>query len=283
MTEQIKLVSLDLDLTTIDANGALYDGLNEVIAPSVRDFPVAIMTGRGWPRFRQAIAENHALTPNAPVALEHGSRIVDSHGRNLHYEPLPPDVTDAVIDYIEKDPDELSSVSFYPRDTQAKTVTWSRVNPEELKLGAAYYKDTVFLRDKKALYQALRDEDLTPATVTCRVFEGRPTNIPDGLNYYSRGRNVNFLPPNASKGVAAPIMADITGIPLTQTLYAGNDKNDLPVLTLPDLGQPVLVGHDLHHEQKLLLPERTIFVSHHSQLGQVIFERTRPRQGGLQR
>lgn len=273
MKGEITSVYLDLDLTSIDENSLLYPGLASVLDSARRDFAMTIFTGRGFPRYMEAVEKNPDLvvSPNMPVALEHGARVVNSEHENVHYSPLPDGDIDQIIDYINAEP--ISSVSFYPKYTHAPTVMWSAGEPKQLKLGDAYRKNITFLQDKNDLFREMREQK--PCTVTCRVLEGHPQNIPDSLNFYTRAKNVNFLPHGVDKGVAANIIADMTHTPLEHVLAAGNDYNDIPVLTLPNLGQPVLVGHDLPREKRLSLPEKTIWVPHHHNLGNFIYKSTR--------
>lgn len=70
----IELGFFDLDKTTQDERGRIYDGLGEVLNAWRRDFARTILTARGYPRFNEAITDHPVLTPTAvQAALENGA------------------------------------------------------------------------------------------------------------------------------------------------------------------------------------------------------------------
>jgi len=269
----------DLDLTLINLEGRLYPGLDSIVEPNNHGFAMTVLTGRGYPRYREALEKNPELILPAsmPVALEHGARIVDGKGENLHYVGLSERAVEEVCDYIDRSP--VHSVSFYPRDTQAPTVTWSPYPQETLNLGKGYLVNATLLADKGQLFEALQEQE--PCTVTYRSFPGTKPVLPTGLDdvkFYTRGRNINFLSKYADKGKAGLFIAERKGFDLSKTLAAGNDRNDLPLLQMEGLGVPIFVGTDIGPQERRLLPNGTIFVPDQRQLGGLVASMTIERR-----
>lgn len=261
----------DLDLTLIDSHGALYEGLEAVLDPNNRKFNLVILTGRGFPRYREVVSQNPVLASRVmPVALEHGARIINAKNENIHYVRLPKTDKRLIIDYILTH--TIHSVSFYPENTQSQTILWSENSPETLELSAAFTTGVTYVKRKEDLFRAFEKEN--PCTITVRSPKGLTPFRPEGLHYYTRGQNINFVPPGVNKGKAAQIIAQIKKIPLTNALAAGNDHNDLPLLTLPALAVCLFVGTDLSDEDKKILPAQTVYVPDPRMLGMIIKERT---------
>jgi|GEM_PF-3151236 len=270
----IEACLFDLDGTTIDGHGRLYDGLEEALQPQSRHFAITILTARGYTRFRQAVTENPALkvTSGMPVALENGARIMDStSGDNLHYVPLSNDETDSVHGYIAGADKPFHYVSFQPEAPRSKSKVWVPDPKEAERLGTLYADNAdVFTGSNETFFEVISAH--RPCMITCKTREGAPQDIPQNVKYYTRGSNVNFMPMGADKGSAAAIIADLAGLNLRTTLAAGNDHNDLPMLELDGLGHPVAVGTDMTASTLSRLPEHSVYLADHRLLGGFVLE-----------
>jgi phosphoserine phosphatase len=78
------------------------------------------------------------------------------------------------------------------------------------------------------------------------------------------------MPDGPNKGTAIEMIADMSGIELENSLAAGNDHNDMPMLGHARLGLPVPVGLDMTPEMLSQLPERSIYVPNPRKLGTII-------------
>lgn len=259
----------DLDKTTVDERGRAYKGLSEAFGLRP-NFTRTILTARGFPRFREAIADNPSLavTAGMPTALENGARIVDSKMLdNLYYHPLSADEQTAICDFIEKLAG-LRYVAFHSQKVRTKTLLWSPDGDEAGRLHDAYsHNADVFSGSRSELYQTVRRHN--PCMITCRTYDDKPQGVP-GVTFYSRGTTINFIPKGPNKGTAAQIIADMRGIDLSKAMAAGNDHNDEPVLKLRNLGCPVVVGNDMAKDIKARLPEHTIYIPDPRKLGDFI-------------
>lgn len=260
----------DLDKTTVDERGRIYEGLGEAL-DSRPDFIRTIITARGLPRYHEAISENRSLavTPHMPVALENGARIVDSETyRNLYYHPLSSDERAAVCDFIQMTMG-LRYVAFHSEDPHMKTLLWSPDRDEALHLQELFsHNADVFTGSKEDLYRAINQHN--PCMITCRTYEAEPQQLPE-VTFYSSGSTVNFIPKSVSKGTAVRMIAEMRGIDLSRTMVVGNDHNDLPMLRLEGLGCPVVVGTDMY-KYAAQLPEHAIYIPDPKKLGNFVLQ-----------
>lgn len=271
----IEACFLDLDKTTIDERGRLYDGLDLAIDPGRRNFRMSILTARGFTRYQEAIRDNPVLAPShgMPVALEAGGRIIDSEAsQNLRYSPLSSMEQGAVFDFLAHS-SSLRYVAFHARMLRTKTHLWSPDPEEATRLHDAYAQNAdVFTGSIDTLFHDIQGSE--PCMITCRTYGESPTDLPMGLRLYARGSTVNFLANGVDKGTAFQAMIEMTGTALPNTLAAGNDETDLPVLGLEGLGYPVVVGSDMTPDMLSGLPSHMVHLELPRQLGNFILERT---------
>lgn len=269
----IKTGFFDLDKTTIDSKGRAYEGLQDAFTNTDEILTRTILTARGYPRFHEAISDNSflAVTPNMPVGLENGARIIDSNTfENIYYHPLSIDEQTAICDYIATT-EELRYVAFHPEAPRSKTILWSPDRKEAKRLHDAYsHNADVFTSDQATLFQAIRQHN--PCMITCRTYSNEPHNLPE-VTFYSRGTTVNFMPEQPNKGTALQMIAEMKGLDLSETMAAGNDYNDIPMITLDDLGHPVVVGEDMSDSMKAQLPEKTVYIPDPQKLGSYILQK----------
>lgn len=271
---RIEACFFDLDMTMIDEQGRLYDGLERALNPDTRDFKMTVLTARGYPRFQEAVRENPSLavTPGMPIALENGGRIIDSEAQeNLQYNPLSDDELAAICEYIDRGA-PLRYVAFHSKELRTKTLLWSPDPAEADRLYNAYsHNADVFTGENSDLFAAMRQHE--PCMITCRTYGEKPQDLPAGVSWHSRGSTVNFIPQGVSKGQAAKSIAEMSGLHLGSILAAGNDDNDLPVLRLEGLGCPVAVGPEITDEMRSTLPSHAIYVPDPRNLGDLILEK----------
>jgi len=257
----------DLDLTLIDSQEKLYPGLESILDRKHRNFTLVILTGRGYPRYIEAIEKNSVLKNNVPyIALEHGARIVTDKGETIQYVSLTNENISMIIEYIQTH--SLNSVSFYPKDMNKPTVIWSGLPLEQLGLSSAYTTGVRYIEKLTELFQAFEYEK--PCTITVRAPKGTKPVLPKGISFYTRGQNINFVPKCIDKGKATTFIAEREKISLSQAMGAGNDVNDLPLLTLSELGVPIFVGNDIHGINNHVLPKNTIYVPDPAKLANIL-------------
>lgn len=265
----------DLDKTTIDERGRLYDGLDTALDPGRRNFRMSILTARGFTRYQEAVKENPVLTPTygMPVTLEAGGRIIDSEAsQNLWYAPLSQAEQAAIFDFLARS-SSLRYVAFHAKALQTKTHLWSPDEAEATRLHAAYSQNANV--STGSIDELLRDmQESEPCMVTCRSYSAPLADLPEGLQLYARGSTVNFLPHGVDKGVAMQTMLEMAGIAPPNVLAAGNDETDLPFLKLEGLGHPVTVGPDMTQRMLSELPDHAIHLELPQQLGNFVIERT---------
>ncbi|HSW81549.1 MAG TPA: HAD hydrolase family protein [Candidatus Saccharimonas sp.] len=261
----------DLDKTTIDEHGHAYEGLRDAL-DARPEFAKTVVTARGYPRFWEAISQNPSLavSPEMPVALENGARIVDGETyENLYYHALSPGEQATVCDFIDK-LEGLRYVAFHPQEPRAKTLLWSPDGAEAERLRSTYsHNAIVFTSSKRDLYREIKHHN--PCMITCRTYEDDLQELPE-ITFYSRGTTVNFMPDGPNKGTAMQIIADMRGIDLSRAMAVGNDHNDEPMLTLEGLAYPVVVGNDMTEDMIARLPEHTTYIPDPKKLGNFILK-----------
>lgn len=270
----IEVGFFDLDKTTIDERGNAYDGLTNAL-DARQNFARTILTARGFPRLREAITNNPALrvTQGIPIALENGARIVDSETYdNLYYQPLSSDEQTAICDFVTGT-DDIRYIAFHSQEPRTKTLLWSPDTEEATRLDAAYsHNADVFTSPNEELYRTIKERN--PCMITCRTYQEAPRDLPE-VTLYARGTSINFMPDGPNKGTAAQTIADMRGIDLSTAMAAGNDHNDEPVLRLPELGYPVVVGNDMSDAVKARLLEHTLYIPDPRKLGDFILREAR--------
>jgi HAD superfamily hydrolase (TIGR01484 family) len=262
----IKACLFDLDGTLIDEKGLLYPNLERILRK--RSFKMSILTGRSFPRYMQAVNQNPALIPDMPVALEHGGRIVawkKGTPNQIFYTPLTTYDHVCIKEYVENQSKKLCSLSFFPEEIQAPPVLWIADRDELLRLNLAHTVGaTIYTKDQKEeFFEEMKNKK--PSTITCRTSPGTNPEIPEGLHYYTEGRNINFLPVGVDKGIATKIILTYVELSANKVLGVGNDYNDISFLRV--VGTPVLVGEDIPKEMLNLLPKNTILIPDKKHLG----------------
>lgn len=269
----IETCFFDLDGTLLDHHGKLYEGLSGALGPDSPDFSMTFLTGKRYSMFDQTLTENPglAVTPGMPVALENGGRVLDLEtGENITYHPLSVDEREAIYCYINE-AGPLRYVAFQGREARAKARLWVPDYDLAVKLSIDYARNAdVFTGDLQELFEAIETDE--PCMVTCRTNGEAPTDAPPGMRVYMHKNSAVFISSETDKGTAAQTIADVTGIDLSETLAAGNDANDLPVLTLDGLGLPVAVGKEIPAEMRAALPDHTLYVPDPCKFGTVLIE-----------
>ncbi len=269
----IEACFFDLDKTTIDEHGRLYDGLAAALHPDERQFAATALTARGFTRYQEAITGNPVLaaTPGVPVALEAGGRIVSSDlSQNLVYSPLSKAEQEGLFGYIA-DNAPLRYVAFHERELRTKTHLWVPDSVEADRLREAFSANAdVVSSGLEELFASI--EEAEPCLVTCRSYGEPLPALPTGMHGYNRGSTINFLNNGVNKGMAALVIADLAGLRLDQILVAGNDESDIPMLGLDGLGCAVVVGHELTPETAGLSPN-TVFLDEPSELGAFVLQK----------
>jgi len=264
----------DVDKTMVDSRGNLYAGLGAALNPMARQFAMTSVTARGYPRYLEATMQHPQLrsTPGMPIALENGGRIVDSElTRNLEYHPLSGDALTAIADFIADAP-PMRYVGFHSKTLRARTQMWSPDIGEVARINAEWsHNAKPFTGTIDDLFSRMREH--APCLVIARLATGVPENLPPGITAYSHGSTVNFVPESVNKGVAAQAIAGRLSLALSDVLYAGNDYNDLPALSLPGLGCPVAVGPDITPAMLETLPPNTVHLPDQNQLAGFLIER----------
>jgi hypothetical protein len=88
-------------------------------------------------------------------------------------------------------------------------------------------------------------QEANPCLVTVRfktAHQASEVSLPDSLNTAWTSKSVSIVTNSIDKCGALRLLCESADIPLSATLYAGNDSNDLPVFCMPELKEKVFVG-----------------------------------------
>ncbi|HSX00353.1 MAG TPA: HAD hydrolase family protein [Patescibacteria group bacterium] len=247
LAQQTELIAFDYDGTAAVERGAVPDAMVEgVKAIHGAGIATSMITARPYKRLLAVcggiVAVNRIVSADHPLATERGGRIV-GHDRttNLEYNALNPDELDAIADLR---PDNVDYVVFYPEAPSGDSLIWSPDPAKRAAMKVRFGAGAVILReDKTALGRSLREA--RPCQVMLR-FKAPDTSNRDAiapeLNAAWEGSVASIVAEGINKSSALKSLCEITGIPVHETRYAGNDTSDLPILCNPALRERIFVG-----------------------------------------
>lgn len=222
----IKLVGLDLDGTTLNAEHQIPARTREAIAAArARGVHVTFVTGR---MYQSAVPYARELgLDGMPVGTYNGAAIWDyPTGRTLFHEPLPLEVCKRVAAFCEARglhlnayvDDELYVPNMGERTRKYIAVAGVKANAVgSLFLWLAKPSTKMLIVDEPEVIQRLRREVRELLGPTFHITSSIPTFL-------------EITHERATKGLALEWIARSLGIPREQVMAVGDAYNDLPML-----------------------------------------------------
>lgn len=265
-------------LGIFDINGTLHTREDGVVSSvltgfdNLHDLGIAttIITGRGLLRARSLLSQQHwprIVSPGMPVSVENGSRLLDQDGRELVHRQLSEAEIKSVIGYLATLSHGIDGIAYDTRDSMAKSKVWlspdgSQANYEKSNGSFAEYtfdsltmfRDRI-IDDQAGMLRIVADPEI------CIEVSGNLKS--QGINAVLNQNEVNVLAEGVSKASGARDLADYVGVPLSDTMLAGDDFNDLEMLRLNG-GTRLFVGSSIAER---LLPASVLRIDSPEALG----------------
>lgn len=247
----IELAAFDVDGTIKNKQGIPNEILEGFSHLRARKIHTTILTGRGLSRLQETLYGYwHALvTPDVPLCLENGGRLVDSEGRrNLSYSPLSISEIEAITPHLTQE--YIRFLAYFPEELKDKAVVWC---PTEQSIGdigskLGHFAKIICEPIDKLMQRIIVDH---PCMLNLQLSNsGVRSELPLGLNLAFNEGVLNMNAEGVNKAQALDKISNYTSIPYESILVAGNDENDLPMLKL-GVGQKIFVGNPFDKSYKL--------------------------------
>lgn len=241
-----RLIAFDYDGTitakdSLAISDAVTLGIQELWR---REIPTTILTARPLQRLLAISGGIHAIVPlHIPIATERGARIIRLDKTiNLDYHPLKLHELQEIADMPKQD---IDFIGFYPEAPFGKSFIWNPDPARNIHFQKAFAHDaTILPNDEDALWDALMLANPCLVTVKFKVLPSILT-LSDNLNVARDKNTISLVTAGIDKLSALTFLCQAHNIPFEETIYAGNDLNDLPVLALPQLKGRIFVGQQL--------------------------------------
>lgn len=249
----------EISVGIFDINGTIQDkeGVPEQVSDAFRamghsGLRTTIATGRGINRAKELLGDTLPLvvSPGMPLSVENGGRLTTRDGANITYHTLSGDVQTNALDILQAEQGEVEFAAYYPRDNKRGIVLWSPNGdvPDSFiqrhGMFGELHSDSILdlakrIKDDEACMLIIKPRDIAMAT----AFRDANVEINEG--------ELNVLNHGVNKGQGVLDIAEFTGMPLDALMVAGNDHNDVSMLSLP-VGRKFFVGDNeinLHDEK----------------------------------
>lgn len=207
-----------------------------------------VSTGRGYVRLKELLGDlfDTIISPEAPVIIEHGTKIVHRDGKLIFGEFFSEHEIDHVADFTRANIGLFKLAWFNPLDITQKVQVWCAderdVAEETAKRG--HYAD-VFSSSIGDLEERLLAQRLTNVTLRLKDYV-KVENLKlaftrtETFVIFQDG-NMEFVKANTNKGLAVLYAAKKLRLKAQDVLVAGNAINDIEMLDL-GVGTAILVG-----------------------------------------
>jgi HAD superfamily hydrolase (TIGR01484 family) len=244
MAETLRAGLFDWDGTLKTKEGVpqeVLDGLDHLHRNNVL---TTLVTGRGYARIRESVKGNwdKIVTPNTPVMLENGGRFADRDGsENMRYFPLQRREIAGILEAIPRG--EVDFMAYFPEAISQRAVIWTpnASKAEELAKNYGHFAD-ISAEAIQSLEKRMRREK--PCMLAIRADFATTREYPTDLSVTTNEGFININSEGVDKGRGVIEVSDMLDLSLAEVLVAGNDHNDIPMLSIPGT-QRVIVGQAL--------------------------------------
>lgn len=221
-----KLCAIDLDDTLLDSEHRISERSHAAIRKVVdRGVIVLIASGR---MYASTLRYQEQLGLDTPIICYNGAMVRSpTSGETWLHDQIPAELAKVVMDYSEC---ENLQLNYYLNDllyTKAFT-SWLKLYHDRTGSPIEIVPD---------LYSSMRG-----ATPTKLIIVDSPERTDELLPYFrdlfgtslyvtkSNDEYLEFMPPNANKGVALAAAAERLGVKQSETIAFGDSWNDIPML-----------------------------------------------------
>jgi len=237
MSQEPKLALFDVDGTIADKGHipqSVVDGIKHL---HHKGYITTVSTGRGYIRLKEMLGDlfETIISSEALIVIEHGTKIVDRHGKVIFGEFFNDREIDHVVDFTRANINLFKLAWFNPVDVTEKVQVWcvdeKDVQEETEKRG--HYAN-VFTCSVGELEDLLLKQRLTNVTLRLKDYV-KVENLKlaftrTDTNVIFQDSNMEFVKNNTNKGLAVEYMAKHLGVIKEDMLIAGNAINDVEML-----------------------------------------------------
>jgi hydroxymethylpyrimidine pyrophosphatase-like HAD family hydrolase len=174
------------------------------------------------------------FSPNAPLIVEGGARIVGARGQTIAVHPLAERVLEALRRVLDEQPVVLAAL--ITRSGRCRVFTSYAVVDPPRSIHAAVEKIT---QDSR-LFIAWAKEGCTSIVL---MTDGENALIPpQGIKWRQDAEYYTIVARGVNKGTALLDLARHVAIALEDTFVVAGDESDLPMFKLRDVGGKICVG-----------------------------------------
>ena len=247
-SKKFRLVALDLDGTTLDADHQLSNRTIEVLRDlSRRGVMIAIATGRSSNSVMKYVDLLKLQQDLTPMVVFNGSVCLMYHNaasrvEELFSTPIDPSAARLLIDLVVRE--ELVAQLYNGTTGEVYAKPCSAVHTELLlRYERLVGKAQVVVQDYEDAHQCCPAGSAKMLVLTHdpdAFMQTCSAALPTGLFHMIRGSPdpffVEFLRPQSNKGTALATLCEHLGVPLKQTIAFGDGENDIEMLTCAGLG-----------------------------------------------
>ncbi len=233
-----------IKLAIFDIDGVLRDskGVPEKTSELLRSLEKSgvqwtVATGRGFLRTRDLLP---GLTPTAPLVTEGGGKIVDAEGNVLAFYPLQNEEIRQLAGPLQ---DEHLDMACFCRFSDGKYILYSPEGTANESIKKWPIQTIAEVTTKFSEFQnlAIHEKTAKIAILPKKGSEGMIL-IPFGVTHTINTRAYDFCSKFVGKHLAIETLARLVGIPLEETLFAGDDWNDVDTFAQLPLGAKIAIG-----------------------------------------
>lgn len=231
----IKLCVFDIDGVLRGTDGVPPETLQVLRTLQKNGVHCTVATGRGFLMAKWLL---DGFSPNAPLVVENGGRIVQPEGDDISFHPIGEEIVQAcapIMDqetllwgtFVERDGGKYRFLASKSEGRQ-KIAEW----PQEVVAGITE-DPSVFLDWAISA---------NPAKMAFRARPGDTLQVSPEVPHTFNTGSYDIGPEGINKGTGLEELSQFLGIPMENILLAGDDQNDIP-LFLSDARVKIAVGN----------------------------------------
>lgn len=237
----IRLIATDVDGTLLNSRGVIPErNLEAIHAAQRQGITVAICSGR-FPENVYVLMQDYGV--RCPIIGTNGAKIIDENLRVLSESYMQAEAAAQTVETLVS-----LGAHFFMFCGRAICTSHTGVpHHSELSygdriraLGLAYYHGPADAR--RLAMQGAVQKFFVRDTVSLETVQQHLAPIP-GIDLTQSGaNNVEVMPAGVDKGKGLEALARALGVPLSQTMALGDEKNDLPMLRAAGYGVAMANG-----------------------------------------
>ena len=252
LNENIKIAFFDVDGTLVNNGSVPSEVISGIKSLRKNGFLTSLVSGRGFNRLYPAfgVNVNKIVSPNIPMILEHGGRVLTSKKKYIFYKPLSLKEIDLSIKKIEILKRKIEFFGYFPKKLNKKAVIYTFREKFFSNLKKKYkFANSFLLKNAYHTLKTIKDENpcmlmIRPISAKTILDFGKSLNtITNEGFYYINSKGIN-------KATSLTSVIKKMKVKYENVLIAGNDMNDLEMFKY-NFGKKIFVGDKIFKEIEL--------------------------------